>query len=241
MRPTLLALALLSLLPMAASAQSNTKPTGAWQCQSSAGPAALEFQSDSRLVYGGQPMPYRIIGSSIVVAQDGMPTEYAYTLRGAQLDILTPEGETIRCAKAGGGAPGPQAKSAPQGAGRGPLNHLLQGRMCSWSGSSSSGSSYSSTQKVFFDGRGRFGTGAESSFNVISRDGGGNETGSASGYGGNDGPGGTYEVTAVQIGAPIRVKWDTGEDDVAYVHHVYGGRITEVKYGKLVFGGALCE
>lgn len=241
MRPTLLAAALVSLLPVVASAQSTAKPSGAWQCQSSVGPAVLEFQSDSQLTYGGQPMPYRIIGSSIVVAQDGMPTEYAYTLRGAQLDILTPEGETIRCAKAGGASTGQQARSAPQGAGRGQLNHLLQGRMCSWSGSSSSGSSYSSTQKVFFDGRGRFGTGSESSFSVSSRDSGGNETGSALGHGGSDGPGGSYEVTAVQIGAPIRVKWDTGEDDVAFVNHVYGGRITEVKYGKLVFGGALCE
>lgn len=242
MRPALSAVLLLSLLPGIAAAQAGTKPAGTWQCQSSLGPAVLEFRNDSVLSYGGQPMQYRIIGSSIVVAQDGMPVQYGYTLRGSQLDIVTPEGEPIRCAKSDGASSGQQARSAPPpAAGRGQFNHLLQGQLCSWSGSSSSGNSYSSTKKAFFDGRGRFGTGSESSFNVTSRDSGGNELGSASAYGGSDGAGGTYEVTSPQVGAPIRVKWDTGEDDVAFVHHVYGGRITEVKYGKMVFGAGLCE
>ena len=91
------------------------------------------------------------------------------------------------------------------------------------------------------DGRGRFATGAESSFSVTNRDSGGNETSSASGYGSGPGEGGAYEVTAATPGAPIRIRWNTGEDDVAFVHHVASGRIMEVRYGKLLFAAALCE
>lgn len=67
------------------------------------------------------------------------------------------------------------------------------------------------------------------------------EVGSASAYGTREGPGGACEVTAARPGAPIRVRRDTGEADVAYVHHLGGGRITEVKYGKPLFGMGLCE
>lgn len=226
------------ILPFPALADTPPKLAGAWNCQSSLGPAVLEFRDARTLAYAGAPMAYRITGNRIQVMQDGQPVDYLFATQGDRLDIQTPEGELIRCARAAAG----QSAGAPQGGGaRGTLNHLLQGRLCSWSGSSSSGSSYSSTLKVFFDGRGRFTTGSESSFNVTSRDGGGNEIGSASGYGTGDAAGGTYEITAAQVGAPIRVKWNTGEDDVAYVHFVTGGRITEVKYGNKVFGAPLCE
>ena len=213
------------------------RPAGQWDCQSGLGPAVLEFRDSRMLIYGGQPMQYRFQGNAIQVLLDGLPATYPYVLQADKLDITSPEGDPIHCVRAGTGSA--EARTPP--AGGGGLNHLLQGRMCAWSGSSSSGSNYSTTRKVTFDGRGRFATGAESSFSVTNRDSGGNETSSASGYGSGPGEGGAYEVTAATPGAPIRIRWNTGEDDVAFVHHVASGRIMEVKYGKLLFAAALCE
>lgn len=231
------------LLASHAEAQQN-RPSGRWDCQSSLGPAVLDFQSAQTLTYGGAAMPYRVSGNAIQVVQDGYPVDYLFAMQDDRMDIRTPEGEIIQCKKSGGpgqaaGTPAPGAVGGHGGGGQ--WNHLLQGQLCSWSGSSSGGNSRSTTQRAFFDGRGRFTTGSESSTSVTSRDSTGQEVGSASAYGTGAGPGGTYEVTAASPGAPIRVQWSTGETDVAYVHHVSGGRITEVKYGKLLFGMGLCE
>lgn len=233
---SLLVAACLATAPAALAAPSPL--VGRWQCESADGPGELDFRDDATVVYGGKGMPYRVQGNVIRVIEDGAPTNYAFALRGDRLDIQTPDGEMIRCARAAGRP----ATSAPKGgAAGGPLDQLLQGQFCSWSGSSGGGSSYSTTQRVFFDGRGHFTTGSESSFGMTSRDAGGNETGSAGAYGSGEGAGGTYAVTAARPGSPIRVKWNTGEDDVAHVHFVSGGRITEIKYGDKVFGAALCE
>ena len=227
------------ILPPSASAQQN-RPAGRWDCQSSLGPAVLDFQNAQTLTYGGVAMPYRVSGNTIQVVQDGYPADYLFAMQNDRMDIRTPEGEIIQCIKSSGTGRSAAAPSAGA-AGAGQWNHLLQGQLCSWSGSSSGGNSRSTTQRAFFDGRGRFTTGSESSTSVTSRDSGGYEVGSASAYSNGGGPGGTYQVTAASPGAPIHVQWSTGEADVAYVHHVSGGRITEVKYGKLLFGMGLCE
>lgn len=203
--------------------------TGAWQCQSQAGSVVLEFRSAGRLVYGGEELQYSLAGSSIRLIEQGVAVDYPYVLRGNNLSIGTPYGEVIACARTG--APPAAAGSRPDAGGQGRYNHLLQGTLCAWSGSSSSTGSYSSTQRVTFDGAGRFGIGSESSFSNTA----------GLGYGSGDGEGGTYEVTSPQVGAPIRIRWNSGEEDVAYVHFLAGGRITEVKYGKQVFGAPLCN
>jgi hypothetical protein len=220
-----------------AEAQQN-RPSGRWNCQSSLGPAVLDFQSAQTLTYRGAAMPYRVSGNTIQVVQDGYPVDYLFAMQNDRMDIRTPEGEIIRCLKSTGAD---RSAAAPGTAAGGQWNHLLQGQLCSWSGSSSGGSSSSTTRRAFFDGRGRFSTGSESSTSVTSRNSVGDDLGSASAYGTGAGPGGTYEVTAATPGAPIRVQWSTGEADVAYVHHVSGGRITEVKYGEMLFGMGLCE
>jgi hypothetical protein len=223
-----------------ASAQPAGGPTGSWICQSSAGTSQLEFRNAKVLVFDGEQRSYRILGSAIQVIEDGLPVNYGFTLKGERLDILSPDGEPIRCARAGGGSQAAGAAPAQEAA-KGNHNHLLQGMLCLWSGSSPSSGSCSSTQKVWFDGRGRFGTGSESSFGTRHNDAGGDQTGATVGYGSGEGEGGAYEVTSPAVGAPIRVRWDNGETDMATVHFVSGGRITEIKYGKKEFGAALCQ
>lgn len=234
---TLVTVILLSSLSTAALAQQTL--TGTWACRTAVGQSQLEFQSSRVLAFDGQQMAYRILGNAIQVIEDGLPANYTFRLTGDRLAITTPDGSPIDCQRAA--APEmPQAEGPTTGTG-GSFNHLLAGKLCAWSGASSSTGSYSSTQIAWFDGRGSFSTGSESSFSTTHRDAGGNPTGTGGGYGQGDGPGGRYEVTAVQVGAPVRIRWSGGEDDVAYVHHVAGGKITEVKYGKQLFGMGLCE
>lgn len=236
--PPLASLMFAVVIPPSLAEGQENRPAGRWDCQSSLGPAVLDFQNAQTLTYGGVAMPYRVSGNTIQVVQDGYPADYRFAMQNDRMDIRTPEGEIIQCMKSSGAG---RSAAAPAAADGGQWNHLLQGQLCSWSGSSSGGSSRSTTQRAFFDGRGRFTTGAESSTSVTARDSGGYEVGSASAYSNGGGPGGTYRVTAATPGAPIHVQWSSGETDIAYVHHVSGGRITEVKYGKLLFGMGLCE
>ncbi|MEQ1772903.1 MAG: hypothetical protein ABL891_03880 [Burkholderiales bacterium] len=195
---------------------------GAWQCQTPQGSASLSFDNGGQLIYNGDATQYIVQGNVITALVNGLPTQYRYQVSGSNLAIANPDGSRTTCQRGGGGTGG-FAQNAPAGA----MNGALQGTLCGWSGNSN----YSRTSRVTFDGRGRFGTGSESSFS--------NSAGS--GYGSGSGSGGTYAVTAVQIGAPIRVRWSNGEDDQATVHHVINGRITEIRYGKQVLGHAMCN
>jgi len=107
--------------------------------------------------------------------------------------------------------------------------HLLQGKLCCWSGSSTSSSSYSSTKWAYFDGQGNFQYGSESSFS--------SDAGNAWG---NDGSGerGTYRIS----GDTVYLSYPDGSSDTATVHFRQDdGRITELKYGDDHYAKALCE
>jgi hypothetical protein len=210
------------LLPSVALAQQQAL-IGAWQCQTPTGPAAIVFENQGQLTYNGEPTQYAVQGNVIIALVDGFPRQYRYQIAGNQLAIANPDGSRTNCQRGGGGM-----AQAP--AGGGSLNGALQGTLCSYSGSSGGGASYASTRRVAFDGRGRFATGSESTFS--------NNAGF--GYGGGSGSGGTYTVTALQVGAPIRVRWNNGEDDQATVHFMVNGQITEIRYGKQIYGRGLC-
>lgn len=205
----------------AAQAQ-QTALLGAWQCQTPDGPASLSFSGNGDLTFNGDVTQYMVQGNVIAALVNGFPTQYRYQISGSALAIANPDGSRTHCQR-GGGMGGGFAQGAPAGA----MNGALQGTLCGWSGNSG----YSRTSRVTFDGRGRFGTGSESSFSNAA----------GSGYGSGSGSGGTYAVTAVQVGAPIRVRWSNGEDDQATVNHVINGRITEIRYGKQVLGHAMCN
>jgi hypothetical protein len=212
--------AMLGWLPAAHAQQAAL--LGNWQCQTPQGPASLAFGGNGELTYNGDATQYVVQGNVITAMVNGFPTQYRYQLAGNQLAIANPDGTRTNCQR-GGGMGGGFAQGQPGGN----MNAALQGTMCGWSGNAN----YSRTTRVTFDGRGRFGTGSESSFS--------NRYGSGAGSGGGDG--GAYAVTSVQVGAPIRVRWANGEDDQATVHNVYNGRITEIRYGKQVLGHAMCN
>lgn len=200
----------------------HTALLGSWQCQTPQGPATLGFAGNGDLNFNGDVTQYVVQGNVITAMVNGFPTQYRYQISGSHLAIANPDGSHTTCQRGG--------SNVAQGSAGGALNGTLQGTLCSYSGSSGGGSSYSSTRRVTFDGNGRFSTGSESSFSSTA----------GLGYGGGSGSGGTYAVTAVQVGAPIQVRWANGESDQATVNFVVNGRITEIRYGKQVYGRALC-
>jgi hypothetical protein len=219
------ALALLLVIPALAAAQSaEQRFIGQWNCQVEGEPVSLHVLNSTQLRFGDELMTYRITTpNTVVITQQGFARPHRYTLAGDRLDLFSPEQFTITCERRRGN-PGKAAAAAT-------LNDRLSGLLCSYAASRSATGSGSWSSRVRFDGRGRFTTGSESSFNVQS----------GLGHSAGVGEGGTYAVTAVTVGAPIRVRWDSGEDDVAYVQHVASGRITEIKYGKQVFAAGLCD
>jgi hypothetical protein len=125
----------------------------------------------------------------------------------------------------------PQPPQQPQPAGSG-QEYLLQGNLCSWSGSSSGygNSSYSSSTRVYFDGQGNFSYSSESSFS--------GDAGMA--YGGNQGAGngGTYRV----MGNQVHLQFNDGTTGVAQINMQQDdGRITELMYEGTLYGAGLCE
>ncbi|MCU0870233.1 MAG: hypothetical protein MUF30_11680 [Burkholderiales bacterium] len=220
-------------LATATPALADPAPTGAWDCDTDAGRARLEFRSTRTLVFDGVDRAYRILGDAIQVIEDGLPANYTFRLAGDALDITTPDGDALRCRKAAVSDATPERRpedSGKRGAER-QFNHLLQGALCAWAGSSSSTGSTSRTTTARFDGRGRFTVTGDASF--------GGQNGL--GYGGGEEGGGTYEVTSPQVGAAIRIRWSTGEDDAAVVSHVVSGQIAEIRYGKTLFAAGLCN
>ena len=78
---------------------------GLWQCTS--GPDSLEliFQSESVLVYDGEPSQYTLVPGAFRVEEDCGSFDYPYTLKGDSLSVIFPEGSQINCkrVKADGG------------------------------------------------------------------------------------------------------------------------------------------
>ncbi|MFQ5432774.1 MAG: hypothetical protein ACE5EN_09760 [Nitrospinota bacterium] len=126
----------------------------------------------------------------------------------------------------------PGADSA-RGGNPGGEEYLLQGTLCSWSGSRSSygNSSSSSTGWASFDGRGGFKYGSSSSF-----------SGDAGLYYGGGG-GGVGETGRYRVkGNNIQLFFNDGSSATAYVNiRQDDGRITELKYEGTLYATSLCE
>ncbi len=117
---------------------------------------------------------------------------------------------------------------------------LLSGAMCSWSGSSSTGSSMSNTQRMVFDGKGNVGHGSETTFSGTTGSVGDANRTDYSGAAGNqfaNSSVGRYTVSGNQV----QIQWQGNVQDCTVHNRGNGGRITELMCGKKLWGGALCE
>lgn len=196
---------------------------GEWSCQGDGGASTLVFQNANTLIYDGETNSYRLQGDAIMVPGDWGEEAYRFSLKGNRLKVTFPEGDEINCKRVAAGK-----KEVRKGAQGG--NAQLRGRLCQWSGSSSSysGSSYSRTAMIEFDGQGNAIYSSESSYS--------GNAGMA--YGNSGGTRGQYQVEGNQV----RIRLEDGSNVMAQVNmRQNDGRITELMANGKLWATGLCE
>jgi len=107
-------------------------------------------------------------------------------------------------------------------------NYKLYGTFCSYSSSGYGSSSYSTSEHVYFDGKGHYQYGSNSSYS-----GGGDGY-----YGKGDVYAGTYRIQ----GKKVILTSSYGEVFIAYVYFTQSnGQVTELSYDGTLFGKSLCN
>lgn len=207
-----------------AAADDAKKLLGKWDCKGGEGPAELVFNQGGKLVFDGETYGYTLSPGVIHLQTFTGASDYGYAFKGNALTVTFPDGSRLACsrreAKAGTGNKG---KDALRGGER-----FLRGTLCSWSGSSTYSSSYSSTMRAAFDGMGRFSYGGESSFSA--------KEGLA--YSGSPSSGGTYRVE----GDNVYLTFGDGSTGTATVHFRQAdGTITELMFNGKLYGSGLCN
>jgi hypothetical protein len=231
-----------SVQPDTLKAAQDMSLIGCWICQSGEESSRLEFRADGIMLSDGEPSRYTLTERVIRVESDFGPIDCPYQMSGSTLFIVFPGDFRLpcsrtKCATGEGSVADREKEPAEPDVGqsrqetRGSGNEgLLRGTFCHWSGSSSSysGSSYSHTIRVAFDGQGHFVTGSETSF--------GNSSGL--GYGQGEGASGTYRV----VGREVYLNFSDGSQGVATVHNsAADGTITELMYNGDLYAPQLCE
>ena len=208
----------------------STKPTGNWLCQTEYGSVSLNFVSDKQMVYDGETFNYTIEGKTLKVYSDYVWIDYPYELNGSQLIISYPEGYRLLFNKVSEVKTDTNAANINTGSNN-TGGRYLNGTLCEYGSSSSSTSysSYSHTNRLYFDGRGNFKFGSESSY-----------SGSAGSAYSSDNASetGTYSISGDEVIL-------TFNDGSVYKLSIYfiqdDGRITEMYYGEKLYAAGLCE
>jgi len=202
------------------------KLLGTWQYSNQMGTTTLVFNSASRLTLDGVPASYTISGNTLQVYADGQTFYYTFRLSGNVLSVTFPEeGFTIPYKKVSSSTSSASANVKIKG-----KVYLLRGTFCSYSGSSSSYSSYSSSTRVYFDGRGNFQYKTETSFS------------SEAGIYSNDGEDGVSTGKYDVNGNVITLYFPDGSVGYAQVYFVQDdGSISEIKYEDVLYAKNLCE
>ena len=228
--------------------------TGTWQYETIYGVSQIVFNKDNTMNVDGVTAGYSIQGEYIVVHDTYGDISYRYQFRNGRLILTFPDGSQIELQKAGQGdhvsqdinagenksgaedqyklpaqAAASQATAQKSGSPGAGVAHLY-GKLCFYSGSSSSYSSYSRTEYIYFDGKGRFQFWKESSFS--------SDAGIAYGSDQNPSYNGSYSVN----GDIVNVVFDDGERVSLKVNmRQDNGRITELMHGEKLYATGLCE
>jgi len=217
--------------------QQGSSLSGRWVFQNQQGQLVLEFLSANQLSFNGETTQYQLKEGVIQAMGDYGWIDYPYTLNQGTLTITFPDGTRLPFTKSTAAASNQQwlnqqggnQQEMNQQSGGGGSTWQLQGTLCSYSGSSGGGSSYSTTNKISFDGRGNFQYGRESSFS--------GDAGIA--YSGNpNAQRGTYRIEdkfvmlQFQSGESYRVAIKIRDND---------GRITCLDYDGTLYATSLCD
>jgi hypothetical protein len=215
----------------------STNIEGQWQCLSgyqgnTAGSGMVSFDKNGQCIIGGQPFTYKLLeGNTLQISTGSATDSYTYKLGKDKLQLSYRDGSTFDCTRQAAsstpdGLLNQSGKGQPQA---GNNEWQLQGTFCHYSGSSSYNSSYSSTSRITFDGRGHWSMGSESSFS--------SDAGSAYSGGGVDNSG-VYRIN----GRQVIYATNSGEQGVATVNMQQNdGRITEIYVGEDLYSPSLCN
>ncbi len=201
---------------------------GRWEYNSTEGRVVLSFISENTLVYDGEQVYYYLENDAFNVNGDYGIVSYPFTLSGNNLTITFPEGYQLTFKRAQKTA-GSQGTGKP-GISKGGNVGQLYGKLCFYSGSSTSYSSYSRMEYIYFDGNGRFQFWKETSYS--------SDAGLA--YGQDQDPNyiGSYSVN----GDVVTMTFDSGHTNILKVYmRQNNGRITELMYKDKLYATGLCE
>ena len=230
------------LLAFEATTAQKSKLYGSWQATNG---SIMSFTKTTMTV-AGSPYRYTVRGNIITVYDENNNTmQYKYKVEGNQLYLYAEGYGTYVLTKTTGQAQntgygnngygnqtGGYGNAGQGNAGQGntAANAHLYGTFCSYSSSGYSGSSsYSTTERVSFDGRGHYTYGSQSSYS-----GGGDGY-----YGGDGGYTGTYRVVGNQ--GVILTASDGSQYRVAIYYVKQSGEITELKYDGTLYAKSLCD
>ena len=188
----------------------------------------MSFISENTLVYDGEQVYYYLDNGAFNVNGDYGIVSYPYTLSGDNLTITFPEGYQLTFERVQKTA-GSQVAGKP-GSIKGGNVGQLYGKLCFYSGSSTSYSSYSRMEYIYFDGNGRFQFWKETSYS--------SDAGLA--YGQDQDPNyvGSYSVN----GDVVTMTFDSGHTNILKVYmRQNNGRITELMYKDKLYATGLCE
>jgi len=200
---------------------------GRWIFQSQEGQLVLEFAEDNRLIFNGEATQYQLKPGIIQAMGDYGWIDYPYTLSQSTLTLTTPEGIQVPFTKTVSTPAGQNTAAAPSTGGG--QAWQLRGLLCYWTGSTTSYSSYSRTERLAFDGQGNFAFSNEGGF---SSDAGLIHSNSPNVYKGTYSIEGDYVYLYFQTGAVSKTKIHMRQND---------GRITELMYKDKLYAAALCE
>jgi hypothetical protein len=205
---------------------------GSWQASN----GTLTTFTPQTMTMAGSTYKYKVIGNIIRVFDEvGNTLDYKYKIQNNQLYLYVEGYGTYILQKVSGNRQvgyGNQQygqRNRGNGGGNSAYNTYLYGTFCSYSSSGyNSSGSYSTVGKVYFDGRGNFQYGSESSYS-----GGGDGY-----YGGGGDERGRYTVQ----GNRVLMQFSDGSQIAVQIYvQQNSGEITELMYDGTLYAKALCE
>jgi hypothetical protein len=200
---------------------------GKWFFQNHEGQMVLEFLQGNQLIYNGVSTRYQLKPGIIQAMEDYGWVNYPYTLSQGTLTITTPEGIQIPFTKTASSLATSQSVAAHSTGGG--QAWQLRGSLCYWTGSTTSYSTYSRTERLAFDGQGNFAFSSEGGF---SSDAGLIQSNDPNVYKGTYRIEGDYVYLYFRTGAVSKTKIYMRQND---------GRITELMYKDKLYAAGLCE
>ena len=211
----------------------NKQLMGTWKATN----GSLMIFANNTVQVANDTYAYQIYGDQLTMFdQSGNTISYTYKIQNAQLYLYLPNVGTYVMSRVQANNRGYNQQrthtnsNTRSNTGNLAANRRLYGTFCSYSSSGYSGSSsYSTTQRVYFDGQGHYQYGSQSSY-----------SGNGDVYGGGDGGySGTYRVVGNQ--GVVLTASDGSQYRVAIYFVQDSGEITELKYDGTVYAKSLCD